>query len=503
MSDLAWPVLLSVALIGTDRHPLPPSQEDDAARVLDGAAAWGVVRRAGTRSVAEVPAAQPAPDEDRPVVVPASAGRLALIIGEGGPFDSVTRTALLTEWLELADRHGQLVPPEFLPDLFELARFQAPLRPLVRAAGGARVEWLAKQNPDWARLIGPARQPTVHSDRAWHEGGRRLRRSYLVGLRRSDPAAALALLEDGWATMGPDERLDLLDVLADNLGAGDEPFLDRALDDRRAEVRRRAADLLGDLPDSGLNRRMAARARAYLTVDEAGVTVTPPVARDADMARDGVSDPPAGSPPRAWWLGEVLSRTPLSALTERPPAEFLALPLADEWRPVVLPALARAAARQHSPQWAAALLDAVAGTDLADVAEMLYPVLGPDELPRRALAAVTNRPAIEWVAALQRCPAPWPADLAAAALRAWESAAATDEPTDSGRAAVLEARNLTRALDRLSRPAALAMPSVLAGEAAAAARRVQDAAHPDARVDPLAYLAGVLHFRQQMMQEIA
>jgi hypothetical protein len=221
------------------------------------------------------------------------------------------------------------------------------------------------------------------------------------------------------------------------------------------------------------------------------------------MARDGVGDPPAGAPPRAWWLSEVLTRTPLAALTDRPPAEFLALPLADEWRPVLLRALAGAANRQHSPQWAAALLDAVSGTDLADVAETLYPVLGADELTRRALAAVTGRPAAEWVAALQRCAAPWPDELAAAVLRAWASAAATGEPADGGRGAVLEARNLTRLLDRLSRPAALAMPPSLAGEAAATARRLQDAAHPDARVDPLAYLAGVLNFRQQMIQEIA
>jgi Family of unknown function (DUF5691) len=498
-----WPELLSTALVGTDRRPVlapePGVETDEALTLLDAAAAWSVYRRAGAPPVSDVDRPSPAPPEPWPVAVPAATARLAALAGAGGPYDGGTRAALLTQWLELAAAHAQRVPPEFLPDLFELSRYQTGVRPLIRAAGGTRVPWLAAQNPDWARLFpaGPdAAAVPEPDDRDWQQGSRSRRRAYLVTRRRSDPAAALALLEADWSTMDPDERLNLIDVLADGLGPGDEPFLERALADRRADVRRRAADLLGALPGSAFNRRMTERARACVRVEDGRVTVSPPARRDAAMERDGVIDPPAGAPRRAWWLSEILARTPLSAIADEAPAQFLARPVADEWRPVLHRALTQAALRQHDPQWAAALVDVVQDPALATA---LYPVLGPEELIRRALAALTG-PALDWVAALERCPAPWPEELATAALAAWERAATLAEP--AGAAATLAARQLTRSLDRLSRLAGLAMAPALAADAVAGVRRLQDAAAPEARLDPLAWVASVLNFRHQMAQEI-
>jgi hypothetical protein len=498
--NMSWPEVLSAALVGTDRRPL--SEGDDPAQLLDAAAAWSVYRRAGVLPRTDLGPPAPAPPEDRPMVVPAAAARGGALLTAGGPYDGGTRSALLTEWLGLVAEHGQRVPPEFLPDLFDLSRFQSTLRPLVRAAGGARVGWLAGLNPDWARFVGPDDAPPRElSERAWHEGGRARRRAYLAARRRADPGAARALLAADWAAMGQDERLDLIDVLADGLSADDEPFLEQALDDRRPEVRQRAADLLGALPGSEFNRRMVVRAQTYLRIEEGRLVVSPPDARDAAMARDGVSDPPAGAPRRPWWLGEVLTRTPLAALTSLPPPRFLALPVDDEWRPVLLRALAGAAVRQQSPQWATALLDVVSA-DQARLVETLAEILGADELHRRALAALTGRPPADWIAALNRCPAPWSAELAATALKTWESVATAPEPAGAGPGAVLAGRQLTRALDRLSRRAALVMPPSLAGAATAAVRRLQEGAQPDTRIDPLAWVASVLSFRHRMIEEI-
>jgi hypothetical protein len=80
--------------------------------------------------------------------------------------------------------------------------------------------------------------------------------------------------------------------------------------------------------------------------------------------------------------------------------------------------------------------------------------------------------------------------------------AAATEPAEAGPGAVLAGRQLTRALDRLSRRAALAMPPSLAGAATAAVRRLQEGAQPDARIDPLAWVASVLSFRHRMIEEI-
>ena len=105
------------------------------------------------------------------------------------------------------------------------------------------------------------------------------------------------------------------------------------------------------------------------------------------------------------------------------------------------------------------------------------------------------------MAALERCPGRGRTSWPGPSLAAWERAVAAAEPADGG-PAVLAARQLTRSLDRLSRLAGRAMAPALAADAVAVVRRLQDAAAPDARLDPLAWVASVLNFRHQMAQEI-
>ena len=342
---VGWPELLSAALVGTDRHPLGRTRADRPRRGRRGASC-STRRRRGASTGGPAPdrcRTWPHPTRRRPstrtVVVPAAAARLALLAGAGGPFDGGTRAALLDRVAGAGRRRTRRrVPPEFLPDLFELSRFQARRaaagprgrRGTGRLAGRAEPRLgPARPGRDGAGADGAAEVGSSGSMSA--TGARRpgSRRAYLVARRRADPAAAVALLERRVGRDGAlDERLDLLD------GAR-RPARRRATrrswsgrsNDRRADVRRRAADLLGALPGSDLNRRMAVRAaRATCASRTARLTSTPPTGRDAAMARDGVSDPPAGAPRRAWWLAEVLARTPLAALTTLPPAQFLALP---------------------------------------------------------------------------------------------------------------------------------------------------------------------------------
>jgi len=99
-------------------------------------------------------------------------------------------------------------------------------------------------------------------------------------------------------------------------------IVDGALDDRHKQVREAALELLGRLPDSGYARRMVARARECVDLSGTGrIGVTPPQECDRSMRRDGITTrPPTGTGERAWWLEEVLTRTPLS--TWPAPAEF-------------------------------------------------------------------------------------------------------------------------------------------------------------------------------------
>jgi hypothetical protein len=501
-----WPDLLATALLGTDRrgHARP---EEAATELLDEAAAWSVYRRAGTVVRTDIPAPPPSPDEHRDVVVPVAARRLAGLMEPGGPLEHGQRMVLLAEWLTLVAAHGQRMPPEYLPDLLDLGRTQPDLRAPIAAAGGARVDWLAAQNPDWSSFAGTHQQTDedITEERDWLGADRARRVAFLRTRRRSEPDAARVLLEQDWPRLDSDERIELIGALAVGLSGSDEAFLERALDDRRAEVRQSAADLLGRVPGSALNGRMTARARACLRRSGDSLEITPPTECDQSMRRDGIAvKPQYGSGERAWWLHEVLARTPLADLTPLSPVDFLGLEMTPEWKATVLDGLARAAITQKDPQWAVALLDVVPGTATANLTTALYPVVPPDELTRRGLAAIAGRPTEDWVAVLLQIPRPWTLELAQAALDAWVTVALSPgPPADAGPAQVAADRRVSRALDHLSRHAGLAMPPALAPSASAIVDRVREAALPDARMEPLIWLAGMLLFRHQMTQEIA
>src|SRR5690606_7489132 len=111
---------------------------------------------------------------------------------------------------------------------------------------------------------------------------------------RRDPATARLLLTRAGQEEPDPGRADLLAALAGHLEPGDEPLLEAALDDRRSEVRRRAACLLALLPDSAFAARMRDRAARWLRVERTGdavaVRVDLPEELDDAARRDGITD---------------------------------------------------------------------------------------------------------------------------------------------------------------------------------------------------------------------
>jgi hypothetical protein len=469
-----WTDLLATALVGTDRRP-----GIAAAALLDRAAAVSVYRRAGTRPVEGLAPPAPAPVEDNPVVRAAAANRLAILADPDIYGDATIRLALLAEWLAEAGRRGWLVPPELLPDLLDLGRRQRELRPLVVIAGGARLGWLARQNPEWTYILLTEGEP-ARDGRGWHDGTRGQRMTYLTALRRTDPAAGRALLTEEWSALPPDERVELLPRLAVGLGPEDEEFLEAALDDRRREVRVAAIDLLGALDGSAYNERMATRARAGLTAHDGVITVRPPAECDPSMRRDGVvPKPPSGIGERAWWLEQVLSRSPLATWGD---PSFLGHSIEEGWDVVVLRGLARAASSQRDSAWADALLDRIDLAASPAIVAQLYPALGPAELVKRATEAMHDETAglgrlIEYV--LEHCPAPWPDGLATAVLAGLEAHA--------------RHRRMPYDLYRVSRIAALRMRPTFAALAAEIAQRAHGVFEP---------LAEIVQLRHEMIQEL-
>ncbi|TDP89354.1 DUF5691 domain-containing protein [Labedaea rhizosphaerae] len=418
-----WDDLVATAMLGTARRPAPvdtlpgPIREhldptgDPAHDLLAAAALLGGYRKAGTRAVTDstpVPAAEPDP---RPVVRDAAATRLGRILN-GDHAD------LLGEWLTAAAAAGYRPPPEHLPALADAARAKSALRPLVAAAAGTEAAWLGAIRPDWAFL---GTHATTDTDDAWRFGSPAQRRAWLAGALRTEPEAARKALQETWSAEPAESRVDLLEVLGAALKPEDAAFLERALDDRAQDVRRLAGELLSCLPGSELGRRMAERMAALVSVrrrslGRRGVLVFElPTECDDAMKRDGiVASPPKGTGQRAWWLRQLLAATPLSFWDQYAdsPADLLRMPFTgadgDTDDAVVLAGLAGAAARQHDPAWARALLEAdPAGPHVAD----LVAVLPTDEWTAIISGIATRVTAAQFAELTVSLPRPWPVSL--------------------------------------------------------------------------------------------
>jgi hypothetical protein len=418
-----WSDLLSTALVGTRRRPLAVpaeagaigaltgaiTEQDAASALLDRAAVHTVHRRAGALTAPARPGVTPAPADSRPEVPAAAAQRFAGLAADGGGRD------LVREWLSLAAERDLALPAQHLPALLDLLGRRPELAELGAKVGGERMRWLAALRPEW----GVAQR--ADSDADWIEGTLAERVWALSNLRAKDPAAGLARLAEAWPDEPPAERARLLECLRVGLGPSDEELLEQALDDRRKEVRDRAADLLGLIPGSGLGRRMAARAAELVRVHARPgrgdvLIVEPPVECDRAMRRDGCPvKPPQGVGERAFWLVEVLARTPLTTWPD--PASMLAMPVAGEFGPELGRGLARAAVAQGAARWAAPLLDALGGSPNLPIEdrvllEELFALLPPGERTVRARAAFNETSAIGPVRGAELAPMPWEDRLA-------------------------------------------------------------------------------------------
>ncbi|MET7640457.1 DUF5691 domain-containing protein [Streptomyces sp. NPDC005438] len=446
---IPWNDLVSAALLGAERRT-PPGGGVGA--LLDAAAVRTVRHRAGLRP-APAPASarpEPAPPDDRPFLPEAAARRLALLLTDrsrGGDHrsrgSSPHLAELLPQWLSLANAYGYQAPPALLPELLDTARARDELRPLVTRFGGPRAAWLARWNHEWgyAQRRHPDELPDGADDpprppdaervrRLWEEGLPVERQRVLDAVRRHDPAAARELLESTWSRERAADRQSFLGGLRAGLSRDDEPFLERALDDRSGYVRALAAELLSLLPDSALARRVAERARACVRPPATpgdSLVVRPPTSCGPEMVRDGVTEEaPPSRGQRGWWLDQLVAATPLPVWEEalaRPPEEIVQMP-AEEWREDLRSAWCRAAVRQLDVRWARALIGPP--TTLPK---------GQAENPAPLLAVLPARERVEWasrfVAAqgldhtypiLETCPVPWPAPLGDAVVDALEIA---------------------------------------------------------------------------------
>jgi hypothetical protein len=269
------------------------------------------------------------------------------------------------------------------------------------------------------------------------------------------------LVELTWPGDSADDRAVFVEALAEGLGAGDEAFLESALDDRSRRVRSAAADLLAVMPASAFSRRMADRAAAFLKFVPAqkggllkrgrGATLEislPPEPFDPAWARDGLTEKPAEKMGvRQWWLRQLVAYVPLAEWTARWNAAaqecIAAAKGADgNFGDVIVAGWIQAAARGGEADWISALVLAGAEND-ANLPLALLGRLEPDR-QREILAALLR----QW----SNLPSIIPLLEATSVELDQESAKTAIEAVDRHVSTMTAAYdpNLTRALDALA-----------------------------------------------------
>ncbi|MEV4348678.1 DUF5691 domain-containing protein, partial [Actinoplanes sp. NPDC049596] len=378
-----------------------------------------------------------------------------------------------------------------LPALLDAGRRNSIIRPALARVAGERGVWLAGLRDDWRWLRDEAKAPSLTTAFDWHTGGSGERLGHLTALRRSDPARARELVESTWAEDSSDDRARFVAAFATGLSEADDAFLERALDDRRKEVREAALELLRRLPGSGLRSRMAQRARAAVRRERRMIgadrlIVTPPEELDPGLRRDGVASTPArGIGVSAWLLEEIVAGAPLDTWAE--PATMLRLARGNDWESPLLHGWAKAAVAQEDVGWATVLLNEVAGTLRESVRWDLHLVLPGAELGRLAADALRREdPMANRLLAIH--PGSWPEELSVAVLETIAHRARNDRHSWQ--------------LGELCRAAAVAMPPAYADLVGRLALQLDQEPADASRVRPVADLARTLAFRQEMVDEL-
>lgn len=323
-ADLAAAATLGVAARDPGLDDLPeevrPGTGEVAERLLDAAAMLDAARRAAPVIARVTPPAPPAA-ETRPVIPPAADQVLQRVADDRG---------LLLIALAAVARSGRVLPSVRVPDLLERARtpragapdaeLAAALEPVLGEGG----RWLARQHPDWRRLVAPLAD-------GWPDGAQPAEAlAWFARRRAADPAAARELLATSLADFSPRHRAGLIDALADGLGPGDRELLQAAAQDRSRAVAEGARELLARL-EPGHAERAAAAARAELAAETPRANTLPetwplwrflPEDERADRVLRALATLPAAQALEAladwpaWWPGD-LSRRVAAWLAER------------------------------------------------------------------------------------------------------------------------------------------------------------------------------------------
>ena len=219
-------------------------------------------------------------------------------------------------------------------------------------------------------------------------------------------------------------RCELLATFEVGLSAEDEPWLEKALDDRAERVRTLAAALLASIPTSALAQRMRARADAMLDYSQGMLQITLPrkAAIDEQWLRDGIA---ANQSSQTAYLTQVLSLIPPRHWLERfsvAPATLLLAAEAMEDGQQLIDSWSYAAMLFADATWAAALwpwwcehtraeVAGIRNVRMADVKKTLAAFLSQREAEQYVERLSPSSE--HWDATIECLPQPWSREFGA------------------------------------------------------------------------------------------
>lgn len=244
----AWNDIINTAMIGTEKKSvqknLLPAELAAVAGKIETSSTdkeeiflktSGLVfnyRQAGVQPLeAQAGNIQVCEEEDLSYCSDKAAGVLQSVLSE-------ENDALLRLWMQKCAAVNQVVPPVFLPRLFNLAWRNKSIRNEILSCVGKRGRWLTQFNPHWQ--FGRDESPAE----IFTNGKTDERKTALKQIRQQDPAQALSLLQQCWAQEQANTRADFLSTFKENLSLADEPWLIELTKEKSQKVKDQAYALL-------------------------------------------------------------------------------------------------------------------------------------------------------------------------------------------------------------------------------------------------------------------
>lgn len=421
-----WDELRSVVLVGTEKRQfdssnlpafVPESSPDESA--LYAAALLGAQRRAGQILVKQtnVPETTEETSGQQP---PAKAIQRLEMVLAGSASTAATKGRLFKHWAECCAASGYTVPHELLPAFLDEASGNRQLRRVARPILGQRGNWLAVMNPKWTwAQTRPQSADQVDATEflALNHVGKA---NIVEGLRDSDRAGSVVLLDETWNQMKAEDRVACLEAIRSSLSIEDEPRLEEVLDDRSKQVQEKAIELLERLPESRrakrmidlldplatqegrLNKKLMVAALPAKPTDAQMRDLQPALHKSKSLVTQWPTAVVAGIPLQ-WW--EQKFKTTPDRLVGMTPDK--ATEVFEGW--------ARAAHAQGSAEWASALVRS--GCPLGHAKPQVATLASPKALLQGIKVRSTTKAEMKRIPSLLQTTRPWNQELSEGVLR--------------------------------------------------------------------------------------